>query len=71
MSQVEDAIKEHNENSKADAVNSEIQRMAELETQRIASEQAAHNSVKSNWERLIAKRNRPQVLRKLPFSQLQ
>ena len=71
MSQVEDAIKEHNENSKADAVNSEIQRMAELETQRIASEQAAYNSVKSNWERLIAKRNRPQVLRKLPFSQLQ
>ena len=71
MSQVEDAIKEHNENSKADAVNSEIQRMAELEAQRIASERAVYNSSKAAWERLNTKRNRSQVLRKLPLPQLQ
>ena len=71
MSQVEEAIKEHNEKSKADAVNADVQHMAELEAQRIADEQAVYNSSKAAWERLNAKRNRSQVLRRLPLTQLQ
>jgi len=71
MSQVDDAIATANALHKEDIKNAAIEHMQWLDAQRVASEIAMQNSVKGNWERLIAKRKTQQVLRRLPLPQLQ
>jgi len=68
---IHDEIQTSNEQSRKEIENSKNEHLAFLEQQRVASENAMQNSVKGNWERLIAKRGISQVLRKLPLPRLQ
>jgi hypothetical protein len=68
MSLVDDQIREANSKHQEEVHNCHVEHLLFLEKQRIDSENAVQNSAKGNWERLRAKRSKPQVLRRLPLS---
>lgn len=70
MSIVDDQIQEANTQRKEERHNAAVEHMAELESNRQASEKAAQDSVKSAWEKRRSKwqsAKLPKVLQRLPL----
>lgn len=61
MSLVYEEIAKHNAMSEENKHNAAIEHMAELETKRVAEEEARLNSMQGAWEQLRLKR-KPKVL---------